>query len=159
VERGRPVIRVYHQPQLVLPPAQRAQGIELMLLQNMGRVSVRVGTRSAFGVRKEVDFTMGLLERLLHLLFIEPASPRGNFDGSFADRMPQLNSRRGVGWDRFQVQVHQLVVEPDSSGRLFLSREFPKNSAGERADEGMVQIPFAPNRKRPRPLLQEEAVD
>ena len=60
----RRVFVVDHQSQLVLPPPRRAQGVELVLLDDVGGEAIGVGPRGTLRVGEQVDFPVRLLEGL-----------------------------------------------------------------------------------------------
>src|SRR5205823_4451511 len=126
----RRVLIIHHESQLVLPPAETAQRIELVLLDHMRRVAVRVSPRVPFGVGQHVDFAVGLLEWLLYLLCIEPGTRRCYLFGALSDWMPELNGRLSIGQlDRLQIQIYQATVEPHCSDSFLRVLVLPENTA------------------------------
>jgi hypothetical protein len=73
---GRWIAIIDQQPQLVLPPARRAEGVELVLSEDVGREPVRIRAGPPFRVRQQVDLAVHLLEGLHDLPAFQEIAPR-----------------------------------------------------------------------------------
>ncbi len=127
-----------------------------MLLEQVRCETVRVGVRAPLGVREHIHLAMRLLERLLNLVRVQPRAPADDFVHVAPNRMPECD--RGLGpqfLHRFEIDVHQLAVEPDAGGVLLPVCKHPGKPPGQHADQRMIEIPLGPHRERPALLLQE----
>ncbi len=85
----RRAIVVDHQPQTVFPTPRAAEGIELMLANHVGGKPIRVRRGGPLGVGQQINFAMGLLERLRDSERLEPSPPGDNLIDRQADRVPE----------------------------------------------------------------------
>src|SRR5262249_38073177 len=77
----------------VAPATLLAEGGELGLPTELGRKPIRINGRLAFGIGQQVDFAMGLLERLAHPVGLEPVPPGQHFGSAHGARMPERHAR------------------------------------------------------------------
>ena len=90
--RGRVGV-IYHEAQRVLPAAQDAQAVELVLFEDMGGEAVGIGPRGPLGVGQQIDFTVRLLEGLDDAARFQRIPPAQNRLWRGANRMPQTDRR------------------------------------------------------------------
>src|SRR5262249_995883 len=134
---------------------RRAEGIELVLADDVRREAVRVGPRVALGVGEQVDLAMRLLERLGDLQLLEPPTPGDDLVDLAADGVPGGDLRRLAVRDSPAPGVGGLPVEEE--GRRAV--DAPDQPAYDGADQRVVEIPLAPLGDRPGLPLQEHRVD
>ena len=103
-----------HESQFILPTASETEGIELMLLEDVGGEPIGVGSRPPFGIGQEINFAMSLLEGLNHFMLLEPFSPLENLLGGMADGMPEGNRCVLFQGEGFAIGMDELTIEPDA---------------------------------------------
>jgi hypothetical protein len=156
----RRVFVVDHKPELVLPPPRRAQGVELVLFDDMGGEAIGVGARCTLRVGEQVDFPVRLLEGLAYLQFGEPVPPGEDLARVLLHRVPQLYAGRVFEpVQAVAVTTHDPAFVEDAGSRPFLVCELPDQAPRKRADHRMVEIAFAPCPVGPGLLLQIQVLD
>src|ERR671910_2014242 len=97
---------------------------------------------------------MGLLEGLAYLHPGEPVPPSEALARFLQHGMPQRYAGRVVEpVQDVAVTAHDPAIVEDSGSCAFFVRELPDQAPRERADDGMVEITFAPSRVHPALLL------
>src|SRR5262249_30740279 len=136
------------------------KGIELVLSENVGRETIGVYAAVSLGIREDVNLAMGLFHGLANGGLFQTASPRHDGLHRMADRVPQFNTRvRAKADQRAAVHVADLAVKVDTIPRLAVACKSPDEASRHDADEGMVEIPFAPHIVGPRFPREVQLVD
>src|SRR5262249_39023651 len=132
------------QPELVLPAAGRAQGVELVLLEDVGGEAVGVGAGAPLRVGQQIDLAVGLLERLDYFPPLQPVAPGEDLVCRPVDRVPEGNGRLALEAQGLAAGPDQFAAAPDPVDGLALRCEGPDQPAGDGADQGVVQVALAP---------------
>src|SRR5579884_298907 len=75
------------------------------------------------------------------------------------DGVPQSNSRLVSEIQRLAVAAEKIAIVPAAVDGSALRRERPDEAARDGADQGMIQVAFAPDTQRPCFLAQEQRIE
>ncbi len=106
------------------------EGVDLVLLEQVGGEAVGVDLGFSFGRGKQVDLAMGLLEGLGDLALLEPAPPVADGVGVGFDRVPEGHHRVVQRRPGLTVNGPPGVIVPGRESGLPRGGETPDQTPG-----------------------------
>src|SRR5262245_26750301 len=128
--RGR-ILGIDHEPEPILPPARRAQGIELVLPEDMGGEPIGIRSGPSFRICEDVDFSVRLLKRLNHLPAVEPVAPGEDIVHRVANRVPERYGGIVLRSNWLAIRADHAVAVPDAGRRFPFRSECPDEAASD----------------------------
>src|SRR5215210_8958102 len=111
----------------------------------MGGEAVGVGPRGPLRVGQQVYFPVGLLEGLAYRQLGEPVPPGQDFVRVLVHGVPQLYAGGVVQpVQNAAVTADELAFVEDTGRRALFVCELPDQTPRQGADEGMIEVVFAP---------------